>query len=301
MPRERSIEDLIGDLYDGRPVDWAAALVAANDAAETKTVEALQLLAKISDANLQHQYGPPTALPFHRWRHLRLIASIGHGQHGDLYRAWDDSLQLLVALKVFPETSAPATQALLLEEARMLARVRHDNVVRVYGADIDHGRVGYWMELVDGTNLDPPTLRSPLAAITVGLEVARALAAIHQAGVVHGDVKPANILRTPTGQIRLVDFSVAHGRAGGETARPWVAGTPYYMAPELNGQLGRYSRSGVLEASWSLGTAAPVQEMIAGRELVWILAGGDLFAYKDCRAGCPPTPAWQTPTILEAK
>lgn len=173
------------------------------------------------------------------WAHLRLIEEIGHGGFGRVYRAWDTALAREVALKLVrvPEVD-PEASSLVLEEGRMLARVRHPNVVTVYGALQIGSEVGLWMELVRGRSLadvvgaDGP--RGPEEATVIVLSVCRALAAVHAAGLVHRDVKAHNVMRESGGRIVLMDFGAGRDATLPEPAG-WgrAPGTPSYMAPEV--------------------------------------------------------------------
>jgi eukaryotic-like serine/threonine-protein kinase len=180
------------------------------------------------------------AAPVHReWAHLRLIEEIGRGGFGRVYRAWDTTLAREVALKLvaIPELDAEAASE-VLHEGRMLARVRHPNVVTVYGALQIGQEFGLWMELVRGRSLaDVVRKDGPLGAeeaAVVALSVCRALAAVHVTGLVHRDVKAQNVMREAGGRILLMDFG-----AGWDPALPVsqslgrAPGTPNYMAPEV--------------------------------------------------------------------
>src|SRR5262249_20255413 len=161
---------------------------------------------------------------------------IAEGSFGGVYRAHDERLQADVALKLLrpqdANDSEPANR--LLTEARLLASVRHPNVVRVHGADDQQIPPGLWMEFVRGRTLadvleHPGPVGAREAAI-VGVDLCRALAAVHRRGLVHGDVKARNVMREDGGRIVLMDFG-----AGDALASPAVdlAATPAYAAPEL--------------------------------------------------------------------
>ena len=95
---------------------------------------------------------PPNLMPDRaRWGHLDLLNVVGRGSYGTVYRAWDTRLERLVALKLFHGVSDPDV---VMQEGRMLARVRHEHVVTVYGADMIDGVAGLWMELVHGDTLE---------------------------------------------------------------------------------------------------------------------------------------------------
>ena len=131
---------------------------------------------------------------------------MGAGAFGAVYRATDQKLQREVALKLLPSPDPDR----VLKEARLLARVRHPNVVAVYGADYLENRVGIWMELVKGHTLEELLRTHGLfgarEAALVGLDLCRALAAVHRAGLMHGDVKAHNVMREEGGRTVLMDF-----------------------------------------------------------------------------------------------
>jgi Tol biopolymer transport system component len=153
-----------------------------------------------------------------------------------VFRAWDSRLERDVALKLLPISALPDAGAHddLLAEARLLARVRHPNVVIVHGADHIGAFVGIWMELVRGRTLDDevrqsgPLLVADVAAIATDL--CGALQAVHEAGLIHGDIKAQNVVREEGGRIVLMDFGAGQLRSG---VSPVGAGTPLYAAPEL--------------------------------------------------------------------
>ena len=151
---------------------------------------------------------PPHLMPDRaRWGHLDLLNVVGRGAYGIVYRAWDTRLERLVALKLFHGACDPDQ---VMQEGRMLARVRHENVVTIYGADMLDGVAGIWMELVHGKTLDDIVKGSgPLPAreaAAVGADVARALGAIHAAGLLHCDVKAQNVVWETGGRVVLMDL-----------------------------------------------------------------------------------------------
>jgi len=175
--------------------------------------------------------------PLGRWRHLRLVELAGEGTFGRLYRAWDERLDREVALKLLKQPGAGVGDA-AIEEGRLLAKVRHPNVVTVYGADRDDdGSVGIWMEFVRGRTLAELLRdRGPFnadEASAIGRDVCGALAAVHRAGLLHRDVKAQNVMREHGGRIVLMDFGAGkeHAYAAGHS----LAGTPVYLPPEVLG------------------------------------------------------------------
>jgi len=169
------------------------------------------------------------------WGDFRLLARVGHGGFGEVYRAWDPHLEREVALKLLLPGSVSGDEAyqLLLREARVLASVQHPNIVHVYGIDRHDGRVGFWTDFVHGKTLSALIReQGPFGhreAALIGLDVTRALSAVHRTGILHRDIKAENVMREHGGRILLMDF--------GLSALPQLAGnisgTPNYMAPEL--------------------------------------------------------------------
>ena len=153
-------------------------------------------------------------------------------------RAWDTRLECEVALKVIKasDVSQAFDLSQAIKEARLLARVRHRNVVRVFGADSHAGSFGLWMELIPGRTLEQQlTMQGPMGvseAIPIGIDLCHALAAVHRAGLLHRDVKAHNVLREEGGRIVLMDFGTG-GRIRGTETIDTLAGTPLYLAPEL--------------------------------------------------------------------
>ncbi len=169
------------------------------------------------------------------WGSFSLLARVGHGGFGEVYRAWDPNLQREVALKLLlpGAVGGEAEYEAMLREARALASVRHPNIVPVYGIDRHDGRVGFWTDFVRGKTLsalvgEQGTFGAREAAL-IGLDVARALSAVHRAGLLHRDIKAENVMREEGGRILLMDF----GLSAFEQRQTNIAGTPNYMAPEL--------------------------------------------------------------------
>jgi tetratricopeptide (TPR) repeat protein len=167
-----------------------------------------------------------------------VFEKIGRGSFGDVYRAWDPRLDREVALKLIPEDISAAATSPAIEEGRLLARVRHPNVMTVHGADRCEGRTGIWTEYIRGETLAAEVARrGPLAAgeaARIGLDVCAALGAVHAAGLLHRDVKAQNILRDASGRIVLGDFGTGIALADDAgLSDPRIAGTPLYLAPEI--------------------------------------------------------------------
>jgi Protein kinase domain len=171
-----------------------------------------------------------------RWGHLVLRRKIGEGAFGEVFHAHDTWLDHPVALKLLkPNIAQSDFSSRILHEARRLARVRHPNVVSVHGADMHDGRVGFWMDLVEGDTLSTLLASGRLSAgeaSHIGQEVCLALAAVHQANMVHRDVKAQNVMRAADGgRIILMDFGA--GEFMGRPSAGRIRGTPLYLAPEI--------------------------------------------------------------------
>jgi hypothetical protein len=159
---------------------------------------------------------------------------LGSGGMGDVWTARDQRLGRRVALKFLRTRGDARAVARFLEEARLTARVHHPNVVTVFAAGEWRGQPWLAMELLDGLDLRR-RLDRPIAvgeAVRVALDVARGVQAGHAAGIVHGDLKPENVVLPSDGRVRVVDFGLARLLADGDGGGA-RGGTPEYLAPEL--------------------------------------------------------------------
>ncbi len=191
----------------------------------------------------QHEAAPTAAAVRFKWCHLMVFDQLGAGGFGEVFRAFDATLKREVALKLRRSNHqfAPAAGRAFIEEARRLAQVRHPNVLAVHGAGVDnvldHGRVGIWTDLIIGETLGERIARDgPMAAVDLLrllTELSAALAAVHAKAIVHGDLKPANVMQEAgqAGRFVLMDFGAGaklddHGQAR------LTAGSMHFMAPE---------------------------------------------------------------------
>ncbi|MCS7182729.1 MAG: serine/threonine protein kinase [Thermoanaerobaculum sp.] len=173
----------------------------------------------------------------------QILGEIGRGAMGVVYRAFDPQLERPVAIKaISAETVGGGTTeeiiARFVREAKLAARIVHPGVVTIYDAGEDSGQLYLVMELVEGESLAARLRRGDFPrqaeALELVAQVAEALGAAHQAGVVHRDVKPANILITREGKAKVSDFGVAKavGEGTGLTRTGTAVGSPAYMSPE---------------------------------------------------------------------
>jgi serine/threonine-protein kinase len=266
MQNDALLHDVAGAMVDGTPVDWASA-ESTDDEAMRRIVRELKVIAAIADvhgtlspsSDQQDIENQPINLdtPQQRgvsdvespsetqptWGTLRLLGKVGEGAFGSVYRAWDTRLAREVALKLLRRQDSPHAReaSAVIEEGRMLAQVRHPNVVSVYGADRSAGRVGLWMEFIHGQTLERLLQERGSfgagEATLIGLDVCRALSAVHRPGLLHRDIKAQNVMREHGGRIVLMDFGTSIDDADSDDSVGSLAGTPLYMAPEiLDGQ-----------------------------------------------------------------
>jgi serine/threonine protein kinase len=176
--------------------------------------------------------------------HYRIETEVGQGTFGAVFRAHDTVLDRLVAVKVFKSGSAPSSPA-ILAEARAAAALNHPNVCTIYAVDDSEGVPLIVMEYVDGQPLSVLLQAGALAADRVanlGCQIARGMASAHGLGIVHGDLKPANLLVTRSGVVKITDFGLSRRTPlplQSDKTLEWVpdeegkiAGTPAYMSPE---------------------------------------------------------------------
>ena len=243
-------------VLDARPLDWAAIASRVPDD-QRSLIAGLHSVADISAFHLESSVSARSATaastsfssgtgadslvvaPSTQWGPLTLTGCIGRGRFGDVYRARDSRLDRPVALKLLRHQprESDRTASAVVEEGRLMARVRHPNVVTVYGAERVDGRVGLWMELVDGRTLEEELRqRGPLPwneVCRIGSELSQALAAVHRAGLLHRDLKAQNVLREISGRVVLADFGAGLILSGESEDQADVAGTPLYLAPEV--------------------------------------------------------------------
>jgi serine/threonine protein kinase/tetratricopeptide (TPR) repeat protein len=244
----RAVLDLLAAVADGKPVPWDG-IQTGDPVADGKSVRVLRTIAGVAEvhrtAGAESDQAWQPARPVRpegvrRWGPLTLLEPLGQGAFADVYRAHDPNLDRDVALKLFrtDRIAGSERRARLLREARTLARVRNEHVVQVYGADEHDGRIGAWMELIRGRNLEEELGErgrlSGKEAASIGQEVCRAVAAVHGAGFIHGDIKAHNVMREEGGRVVLMDFGAGRSRRAVEDGA--ISGTPLYLAPEvLNG------------------------------------------------------------------
>jgi serine/threonine protein kinase/tetratricopeptide (TPR) repeat protein len=204
----------------------------------------------------------------------RIKGQLGAGGMGVVYRAHDERLGRDIALKVLPAGALAdeTARARLLREARTASSLNHPHVCTIYEVLEEGGSVAIAMEMVEGRTLRELVALAPLpidSATRYGAQIADALAHAHERGVVHRDLKSANVVITPEGRAKVLDFGLAK-RASGDGDHPGddalqltqsglVVGTPAYLAPEVLSGAASDARSDI----WALGVV--LYEMVAGK------------------------------------
>ena len=289
--REEAGHDWLGELAaavaDGRVLDWDTLESSARDEEERSAIRRLRAIAAIGQAHTELTFsdsasesesvrsllqGVEDSSTPASWGSLRLHERVGRGRFGDVYRAWDPTLAREVALKLLRRRDIGSTlvEREVIEEGRLMARVRHPNVVTIHGAQRIDGRTGLWMEFVRGRTLEAELRdRGPFAAkevARIGIELCRALSAVHDAGLVHRDVKAQNVLRESSGRIVLGDFGTGY-QCDGEDRPTALAGTPAYLAPEIFQGAAADVRSDVYALGVMLFRLASTAYPVQGRSL----------------------------------
>jgi eukaryotic-like serine/threonine-protein kinase len=173
-----------------------------------------------------------------RLGHYQLRRKLGEGGFGEVYEAWDTELHRLVAIKRIRSVGEHQSLPNLVREARLAASLSHPAFVRIHALQDDHDGQSIVMELVQGVTARAWSRERTISeseALQVVLQVAEGMHEAHSAGLIHGDLKPSNLMLEPSGKVRILDFGVAsrndpHATATMTQQEP--QGTIQYMAPE---------------------------------------------------------------------
>ena len=304
MSESERLMSVAAALAAGDPVDWNEHIHAVqsspDDAATLTTMYQIESIIKaclaVDTASTVLTADPegPSRTP-RVWKHLIVLDKIGEGSFGAVYRAYDPRLEIDVALKLLPlSAGAQRPSDRFLVEAQLLARIRHPNVVTVHGVDETPDHLGIWMEFVKGKTLeDLVRTHGPFdvdTAAAIGRDLCRAVAAVHEAAVVHGDIKLSNIMRQDDGRIVLMDFGATQAPRRKQEVAGRITGTPAYLAPEVLTD-GRHS-----EASDQYAIGVALYRLVSGayplsgadmRERIQSHARGVTRALRDVRQDVP--------------
>ena len=211
-----------------------------------------------------------------------VLSILGKGGMGRVYRALDRELDDEIALKVLtPDACGEAVLAVpaLRQEIRLARKITHPNVVRTHDLGEVDGLRFLTMEYVPGTTLREVIDRRGALALGPGLQIAkqlcRGLGAVHEAGIIHRDIKPPNIMVLPNGVVKLMDFGIARPTEGidptGEAGH--TVGTPYYMSPEQVRGLALDARSDIYAVGVVLYELFTGTRPIEGRDPLEVMRG----------------------------
>jgi len=241
---DRPLDDLADAILDGAPIDWAGVESRA-DGHRRALLDRLRVLAALANVHRdrsaarltddERDDGPSDATGergahVDRWGHLTLIKLIGQGAFGQVYRARDTRLDRDVALKLLLANGACGAEraSSIIEEGRLLARVRHPNIVTIYGAERIGDQIGLWMELVKGQTLEQILEQGARftvgETVEIGIQLCRAISAVHDAGLLHRDIQSHTELVAEDGRVVLLSFCA--GRAAGDESAAGLGGRP---------------------------------------------------------------------------
>src|SRR6266849_1194419 len=164
-----------------------------------------------------------------------IIAALGAGGMGQVYRARDTKLGREVALKILPESVTHNFERLarFRREAQVLASLNHPHIAQIHGLDEANGTHFLVLELVDGESMDRRIARGPIPVdetLVIARQFAEALEAAHEKGIIHRDLKPANIALTKDGQVKMFDFGLAKAIDPSVSSDP--ASSPTLTSPD---------------------------------------------------------------------
>jgi serine/threonine protein kinase/tetratricopeptide (TPR) repeat protein len=197
--------------------------------------------------------------------HYRIIEELGRGGMGIVYKAEDTKLRRTVALKFLPPELSrdPEAKERFFHEARAAAALEHANIATVYEIDEAEGRIFIALGYVEGRTLKETIAARPLPiaqAIDFAMQITEGLALAHEKGIIHRDIKSANIMVTDKGQVKIMDFGLAKLKGQTKLTRDGsTLGTAAYMSPEQAQGREVDPRSDI----WSLGVV--LYEMLAGK------------------------------------
>ncbi len=284
---------LLNQMASDEPVDWDT-----QDIHNESENEILQQLKRIHDiqqvfASHHQVYQQPSqnaVVALFEWGHLQVIEQLGEGGYGDVYRAFDPVLNRDVALKLLkPDQLAGFHSKLFIEEAQRIAQVRNRHVLAIHGAGVHDGQVGFWSDLILGKTLEGHTRVELEELLSAGVALSQALKAVHEAGLVHGDVKAANVMLDQNDQYVLMDFG-AGLESGSNHPSNHSVGSPMLMAPELFADSPKSPASDIYAMGCLLFKMASGQYPVKGENILDIAQAHQNSAYLSLRSFRPDMP-----------
>nr|WP_308606370.1 protein kinase [Massilia sp. DJPM01] len=231
--------------------------------------------------------------------HYRLKRLLGEGGFGQVYEAWDSKLQRTIAIKRLKPQLLSSRPDNLLDEARLAASLRHPGFVRIFSIEGDCAQQSIVMEFVDGRTLREAGKSGPMPEHTVldiVAQVADAMREAHAARLIHGDIKPANLMLEASGKVRIMDFGLARKidpQATESVVFDQTEGTIAYLAPELMMGSTLSAQSDV----YALGVV--MYELLTGTRPFSHLSGLALAAaHIQSSSGLWPFPADTSPAVI---
>ena len=188
-------------------------------------------------ASMDHPLSHAVLTPGLRVGLYEIVAPLGAGAMGEVYRACDTKLNRHVALKVLPElfALAPDRLARFKREAQLLATLNHPNIAGIYGLEESNGAQALVLELVDGPTLGDRIALGPIPveeALAIARQIAEAVEAAHEKGIIHRDLKPANIKIARNGAVKVLDFGLAKVWDGAPQSD--LSGSPGLTASDIS-------------------------------------------------------------------
>ncbi len=233
----RAFSAMLGELKEKAALEQMLAGMRAPAADTTRRATALSATPVSHDAAARALAGLRAGALFAG--RYQILGTLGRGGMGTVYRALDRELEDEVALKVLrPRAFDEGSGQMLKVEIRLARKITHRNVVRTHDLGEADGLRFLTMEYVPGTTLRNIIDQKGAVALSPGLQIAkqlcRGLAAVHEAGIIHRDIKPPNIMVLPNGVVKVMDFGIASATEGADPAtESWqTVGTPHYMSPE---------------------------------------------------------------------